>query len=242
MTGEEQTTDNQRPADTAATADFVREYLLAHPEFFTDHPDVLLALTPEERYQESQIVDLNRFMVDRLREDVGRLQGTQGDIIDASRANLRAQTEVHEAILAILAADSFERMIDVITSDLADILRIDVVSLCVEAANNDPIGQVGRNAVYVLPQGSIDKVIGIEENFMLQVGRPPDSAVFGPASGVVESFALARMEISTKTPIGLLALGSRDEGKFASGQGTELLRFLINVIEQQFRAWLALPK
>lgn len=242
MSGEEQTKKPQTTVNQELTVEQVRDYLLDHPAFFPENSDILRALTPEERYQESQVVDLNQFMVERLRDDVGRLQGTQGDIIDASRANLRAQTEVHEAVLAILAADSFERMIAIITSDIADILHIDVVSICVEAANSDPIGQVGRAAVYVLPQGAIDKAIGEGETFMLQVGRPPDHAVFGPASGVVESFALARMDISVKTPIGLLALGSRDEEKFANGQGTELLRFLIGVIEQQFRAWLALPK
>ena len=239
---EEPETATAAEVEDDLTADQVREYLLGHADFFSDHPDILRALTPEERFQEKGVVDLNQFMVDRLRDDVGRLQGTQGDIIDASRANLRAQSEVHEAILAILSADSFERMIATITSDIADILRIDVVSICVEAANNDPIGQVGRAAVYVLPPGAITRIIGEEDSFKLQVGSPSDRAVFGPASGIVKSFALARMDISVKTPVGLLALGSRDEEKFAGGQGTELLRFLVNVIEQQFRAWLALPK
>jgi len=247
MSGEKKQNKTPSPQTSNASgnipidASTVRQYLLDHIDFFESNVDILRQLTPAERYPENQVVDLRQFMVDRLRQDVGRLEGSQSDIIEAWRANLRAQAEVHEGVLAILSADSFERMVAVVTSDLADILHIDVVSLCVEATDNDPMGQVGRAAVYVLPQDAVDRIIGAEEDFLLQDGLPPDRVVFGPASGVVKSFALARLRISPKAPVGILALGSRDAGKFQTGHGVELLRFLVHVIEQQFRAWLVLP-
>ncbi len=241
MSSEKKQKKSEIAVASTVSADLVRQYLLDHPQFFDENADILRQLTPAERYQERQVVDLQQFMVERLRQDVGRLEGSQGDIVEAWRANVKAQTEVQDGILSILSADSFERMVNIITNDLADILRIDVVSLCVEAANNDPLGQVGRSAVYVLPQDAVDNILGPGEEFLLQEGSPPDTVIFGPASGVVNSFALARMNISSKASVGVLALGSRDKDKFQSGQGTELLRFLVNVIEQQFRAWLDLP-
>ena len=38
----------------------------------------------------------------------------------------------------------------------------------------------------------------------------------------------------------LLALGSREEGFFSAGQGTELLGFVARVLENCFRGWLNL--
>ncbi len=174
--------------EEASASESVRRYLLDHPEFFDQNTDLLRALTPVQQFPDSEVIDLQQFVVGRLRNDVSKLQTAQGQIIDASRANLRAQSEVHEAVLAILAADSFERMINTITSDLADLLRLDVVSLCVEAANNDPLGRVGKSAVYVLPVGAVDRIMD-EHAFMLRNQAPPDDAVFGPATGPGAEFS-----------------------------------------------------
>ena len=55
------------------------------------------------------------------------------------------------------------------------------------------------------------------------------------------SVARSALEISDTAPVGLLALGSRDEGHFTPHQGTELLTFLGKAIESTARAWLDLP-
>ena len=50
-----------------------------------------------------------------------------------------------------------------------------------------------------------------------------------------------RLKISPMAPTGLLALGSRDIGRFTPGQDTELLGFLAKVLECTARSWLDLP-
>jgi uncharacterized protein YigA (DUF484 family) len=42
--------------------------------------------------------------------------------------------------------------------------------------------------------------------------------------------------------MGLLALGSRVEGRFDPSQGTELLGFLARILELCIRTWLELPR
>ncbi len=240
MTGEREKSNLDLGDEEAPRPESVRRYLLDNPAFFDQNADILRALTPAEQYQQSPVVDLQQFMAGRLRDDVARLHESRQQVIEASRANLRAQGEVHQAVLAIVAADTFEGMIAVITGDLADYLRIDAASLCIEAANEDPLGRVGRSGVFVLPQGAVDQIMGGKDHLLCDQA-PPNDVFFGPATGLVRSFALARLHTSSKAPPGLLALGARDGEKFQSGQGTELLNFLVKVIEQQVRAWLHLP-
>ena len=41
---------------------------------------------------------------------------------------------MHKAILSMLAAESFEHFIEMVTTDLVVLLDVDVVTLCVEAS------------------------------------------------------------------------------------------------------------
>ena len=56
------------------------------------------------------------------------------------------------------------------------------------------------------------------------------------------SEALLRLRPSARAPMGLLALGSRVEGRFDSNQGTEFLVFLARSLELCIRTWLELPR
>ncbi len=68
-----------------------------------------------------------------------------------------------------------------------------------------------------------------------------DPAIYGPGAGLIQSEALLRLMISSRTPAGLVAFGSRDPDLFHDGQGTELIAFLGSVIERLLRSWLDLP-
>ncbi|MGC5204424.1 DUF484 family protein, partial [Klebsiella pneumoniae] len=65
--------------------------------------------------------------------------------------------------------------------------------------------------------------------------------LYGPAASLVQSDALVRLEFSAAAPIGLLALGARETGKFHAGQGTELLSFFAKALARLIRQWLDLP-
>ena len=68
-----------------------------------------------------------------------------------------------------------------------------------------------------------------------------DGLLIAPADGLVQSDALVRLEFSAAAPIGLLALGARESGKFHAGQGTELLTFFAKALARLIRQWLDLP-
>jgi uncharacterized protein YigA (DUF484 family) len=243
MPRERQDTKKPKPIlRQTPTADEVEAYLRAHPEFFDDRPAVLAHLTAPEREAEAEnVLDMQQFMLRRLQAEVQRMSGYQRELLATTRANQKALGQVNRAVLALLEATGFEHLIHIVTHDLPPILDVDAVTLCVEAG--DEMSSVRRprtNGVYVLEPGSVRLLLEGAEVRLLPETRG-DPAVFGPAAGLVHSQALIRFRASSRTPVGVLALGSRDEERFDAGQATELLSFLARTLERLIRGWLDLP-
>jgi uncharacterized protein YigA (DUF484 family) len=235
-----------KPTELAAAE--VASYLRRHPDFLINRPDLLAVLAPPARDMGDGVVDLQRFMLERLRTDVARLKLVQRKLVTTSRANLQNQTRVHNAVLAMLGATTFEHLITVVTEEMTLLLDIDAVGLCIEMAPGKATRLSGANArtlaagVQMLEPGSVDELLGSGHDVLLRADVVGDPALFGvAAAGLVRSDALVRLRVSTATPIGLVALGARKPGLFHPGQGTELLTFLAQVIEHSIRAWLDLP-
>lgn len=222
--------------DAAAIA----EYLRRHPAFLIEHPDLLPdlleALTPPARHEGSGVLDLQRVLIERSRGEVARLKSTQGELIAASRSNLATQAQVHAAVLGLLEAESFEHLLHTVTADFAQFLDVDAVTLAIESRVPPRMSQAN---FYILPKGSIDRLIGRQREVRLRADAEPLRSVFGPAAPLVRSDALVRLTLGERGPAGLLAIGSREAGKFHDGQGTELLLFLARALALRLSPFLA---
>ena len=230
---------NQRVAG-ALSAGEICAYLREHPDFLIRHADVVQHLTPPlTRRGGTNIADLQYYMIERLQAEMGRLRTEQQELLMGSRATLNHQNRIHAAALFLLDAQSFEQLIQTITTDLAVLLDLDVACLIVESGARD----LPRNetaGVRVVKASSIDGWLGRRE-IVLAGNLYGDPNIFGGAAGLVRSEALIRLHISTETPPGMLAFGSRDPEMFHQGQATELLSFLARVVERCIRSWLDLP-
>lgn len=230
---------------TALNADLVAGYLRRHPDFLAEHPALLDVLAPPARSEVAEagrgVVDLQQAMVLRWRAEAERMRGTCDELIANGRANQAVQGRVHQAVLALLAARSFEHLMETIGTDLPILLDLDAVFLCVERSDGaaPPVRLLG---VRSLAPGSVAELLGPSHAVALRSHQPGEAVLFGPAAGIVASDALLRLEVSAATPPALLALGSRDPEHFAEGQGTELLQFLARSLEHLIRAWLELPE
>ncbi len=230
----------QAPA-SALDADAVRDYLLENPNFLTENPDLLPLLQPAAKHNGRNVLDMGQIVARRLGDEVSRLQEMQDELLANGRANLAAQSQVHAAALALLGARNFEHLIHIVTRDLIELLGVDTVTLCVEAAGDGPT-KAPMSGVYVIPEGRVDGLLGPNVPARLEAVESGDYLVFGPSAGLVRSQALIRLCPSPGAPPGLLALGSRDGERFDAGQGTELLQFLCRLLERLFRTWLDLPR
>jgi uncharacterized protein len=242
--------DSPRPAGRPAEAAEAREpgrepgaaevaaYLRKHPDFLSEHPDLVATLTPPEMRRGNAVLDMQFFMLQRLKSDVARLKGQQRSLIATSRSNLTSQSRIHAAVLAIISATTFEQLLQVVTSDLAAMLDVDVVTIGVESPAGNHV-RMPLAGIQLLRPGVVDALLG-ERAVVLRADVAGDPGLFGSGAGLVRSQALLRISVAEHAPMGLLCIGTRKPDKFQAGQGTELLGFLARALEATLGAWLDL--
>jgi uncharacterized protein YigA (DUF484 family) len=215
----------------------VMAYLRRHPEFLDEHPEALRLLRPPSREVGDGVVDFQRFLYDRQRQEVARLNAEYRNLLTVCRGNLASQTRVHKASLAILAAPSFGQLIQIVTTDLAVGLDVDVVTIAVEnIAGITP--RLPVQGIQLLKAGTVDDLLGEERAVLYDADVTGDPALFGGAAGLVRSQALLRLRFGRESPTGLLCIGTRKPGRFHPGLGTELLGFLARVVGIAVGLWL----
>jgi len=227
-----------QPIDEATEAE-IAAYLAAHPDFVQRHPALLRTLTPPSIDRGKGVVDFQRFMVARLQGDIDQLTLDNTALIHTARANAHSQARIHAAALALIEAQSLGQLLEVLTGDLMDVLDVDVIAMVVES-NGVDLPHVAASGIRIVESGAVDDWLGRHEA-LLQGNIAGDSAIYGEGAGLIQSEALLRLVISSRTPTGLVAFGSRDPNLFHEGQGTELITFLGGVIQRLLRAWLDLP-
>jgi len=228
-------------AKTAVSAEDVAAYLAAHPDFLHRHPALLDTLQIPPRQSAAGVVDMQAAMVKRLRTDIDKLRAVQQELISAGRANQITQNRIHVAVLSIIQATSFEKLIHTVTHELPGLLDVDFIALAIEGTEDAP-RRVPVRGVYVLAPGAIDAALGPGESARLRADIIGEEAFFGPVARHVRSDVLVRLRVSSGSPDGVIAFGSRDGATFGPNQSTELLFFLTRVLENTIRAWLDLPE
>jgi uncharacterized protein YigA (DUF484 family) len=216
-------------------------YLRRHPDFLDSHPEALRLLRPPAREIGEDVFDFQHFQIERLRRDLARVNVEHRTLIAASRGNLTSQGRVHKAVLAILAAASFEQLLQTVTTDLGVLLDVDVVTIGVESTAA-PAGRLSLYGIHLLKAGAVDALLGPERGTLLRVDAPGDAVLFGSAAGLVRSQALLRLAFGRGAPVGLLCIGTRQPGRFHPGLGTELLGFLARVLGITVAQWLNPPR
>ena len=227
--------ENAKPSPTASAA--VADYLRRHPDFLADHPDLLDVLIPPAQRRGDGVVDMQRYMVERLQIELARHKTQQAELIAASRANLATQNRIHAAVVSLLGATTLEHLIEIITTDFAIHLEVDAVALVFEA-----LDRIGPNStsrfLKLVPKGRIDRLMVGGRDIMLLADAPGDEEVFGGMASLVRSQALLRLNLRREAPTGMIAFGARAPDRFHPGQGTELLAFLGRTVELTLRGWL----
>jgi uncharacterized protein YigA (DUF484 family) len=221
------------------TDDDVVAYLKAHPDFFEKHAELAAEVTP--RVQGPGVIDMQQAILKRLRTEIDTLKTERTEIIANSKQNQIVQSRIQAAVISIIQAATFEKMIHVVTHELPELLDVDFITLAIEA-NADAPKRAPVRGVYVLAPGAIDAAIGPEKQARLRSHIIGEDAFFGDTSRFVKSDVLMRLCVSSGSPDGVMCFGARDPEAFGPEMSTELLFFLAKVLENTIRAWLDLPE
>src|SRR5262249_56942936 len=147
-----------------------------------------------------------------------------------SRGTLASQCRVHKAVVAMLRAPSFEHLLQIVTTDLALLIDVDVVTLGVESTATR-MTRLPVQGIHLLRSGTVDSLLGPSRDALLSNNTQADPVLFDAAASLVRSQALLRLSISRSGPIGLMCIGTRNPDTFYPGLGTELLTFLARALD-----------
>src|SRR5205814_10734753 len=124
-----------------------------------------------------------------------------------SKQNQIVQNRIQAAVISIIQATTFEKMIHVVTHELPELLDVDFITLAIEA-NADAPKRVPVRGVYVLAPGALDAALGPHQHAPLRSHIVGEDALFGDTARCVKSDVLLRLRVSSGSPDGVTRCGA----------------------------------
>jgi uncharacterized protein YigA (DUF484 family) len=215
----------------------VAAFLERNPGFLNDRPALMSLLVPPNFDHGNGVLDMQMFMLDRLRGQLTHVKSRERALLETAEANARVQHRVHRAIRTLLAARSFEALIRGIVDDLPELFDIAAAALCIET--EQPLSRgAGSTGLVLLSPDAMDRMADAEEPVTLRPNTEGDEAIFGARAGRIRSIAVLQLDFGSKAPRGMLVLGSAAPDGFDPAQSTDLLAFFAFVMQRCVRRWL----
>lgn len=234
-------------AALGAELDQLRAHILSDPALILDDKDVMRALvSASEREMGTNIVDLRGLAMERLEARLDRLEETHRAVIAAAYENLSGTNQVHRAILRMLDPTQFEDFLRTLGTDVAEILRVDMIKLVLESpeAGPDPALERISDVLVVVEPGFTEDYISLgnaptSRQVILRQTLPATTRLYGQRAADMRSEACLRLDLGAQRMGGMLVMASDNPHTFKPGQGTDLLSFFAGIFERSMRSWLA---
>jgi uncharacterized protein YigA (DUF484 family) len=216
----------------------VLAYLRRNPRFLAAHPDLLALLSPDQRFDtDAVVVDMQRFVVERLRRQVDELRASSDRLVTTTRSNMSLVERTMECALALLYARDYAELGQILSDDLPTHLSVDAVSIAFET---DHIPADAGHVIKMLPPGTVSALMGGRALSRIRPETDGNAALYGASAGIVRSDALVALADGEGMPVGVFAVGCRTPGHFEPAQGTELIAFLAHVTRYAVGRWWTL--
>ena len=215
----------------------VEAFLRQNPAFLKERPDLLSIITPPENKYGDGVVDMQKFMLQRLQDELAKYKKREANLLKLIQENSDVQTLTLKATKALLDAKSFEELIKTILHKVPKLFGISAVVLCIEAGKNTPAAAKDIG-IKVIKTETLDSILDADSSATLRSHIEGSTTIFGAQASKVKSTALLRLTFGPKLPNGLLALGDKSPTRFDPEQGTELLSFFSYVLQTTIKRWL----
>lgn len=217
----------------------IMRYLRDHPDFFESHLDLLADMVLPHIH--GGAVSLVERQVSVLREQKDKYRKQLQQIISHAEKNEKLSKHFNDLILALLDARELAEVIDIINMRLQQDFDADAVSLRLFNTDHPHLRSHPEMVDWSEPVlGTFEKVISGHRPVCGSLPPVQVEALFGEAADGIQSAALIPLIISeqSKKCYGLLAIGSRDAGRFRADMGTLFLTHLGKVLSRVLRQHL----
>lgn len=179
-----------------------------------------------------QTINFEESAVNTLRRRVDEVEEINETLIAFARGHAGAVTAIHEAVLAIIPAESPAELAAIVTCAWPRLLSVDAVALA-WMAGEIAFRTEGGELRAVEPR-LLERLIDQARPVTLRtVGR--GHPLFGAACDTVRSEALIRLDGACGS--GLILLGQADATAIEGRHGARLLRFLGQAVSHMLERW-----
>lgn len=235
---------------TTLDAGAVMQYLTCHPDFFDANPDFLARLRVP--HSAGSAVSLVEKQVSVLRSKCNRLETSLHDLIGVARANEELHNRLHKLIQEIISADDLASVLTLVSNSLIENFNASDVRLLVFdntakrrsatrlAADHEHLAAAGQARIEDDCVALFDSLFEQGETRCGMPGIEELIALVGNDTAQVGSAAL--IPLAHEGQLGVLALISRDESRFATGKGVMFVDQLGEVLGRRLHSLGVKPR
>ena len=210
--------------DNSSAEELVQSFLKKNKNFFIKHPELLKELQfPLKDGRSEKVIDLQVYRYKKINQENIDLQNQMTQILLAGKSHLNAQKRVLKSTIRILNIKNLPKLISLIKSDLKIILGCDEMNCFItrEDMKVDNLIQIDSKIAHSYFKNKA--ITNLNQN-------PKGLLLFFPnKSLIVKSYIL--LKITFNEDIIVLAMGSKDKNKFTVDMQTDLVEYLIKIIE-----------
>lgn len=193
-------------------ANDIADYLSQHPEFFTEHAELLAGINLVNPHGDA-VVSLGERQVGVLREKQRLLETKMAELLRFGEENDAIGDKVHRFALALISAGSFADIVRALYSDLGAGFGVPHVALRLWGIGG------GNEPEYAPVSGTLRRMADSLSD--PRCGPSSDqeaSGWFGERGAALQSMAQIALRVDGVC-VGLLVLASEDPERFHSGMG-----------------------
>ena len=199
-------------------------FLKKNKNFFIKNADLVKDLGfPLSDNSSDKIVDLEAYRYKKISQQNIDLQNQMTKVLIAGKSHLNAQKRILKSTIRILNIKNLTKLISLIKNDLKIILGCDEMNCFVtkEDMKVDDLLQIDSKIAYSYFKNKA--ITNLNQN-------PKGLLIFFPnKSSIIKSYILLKVKFNED--IIVLAMGSKDKNKFTVDMQTELVEYLIKIIE-----------
>ena len=199
-------------------------FLKKNKNFFIKNSELVNELNfPTVDNSSDKVVDLEAYRYKKISQQNIDLQNQMTKVLLAGKSHLNAQKRILKSTIRILNVKSLQKLISLIKNDLKIILGCDEMNCFV---TNENIRAENLSQLDIKIANSYFKnkmVTNLNQN-------PKGLLLFFPnKSATIKSYILLKVKFREDSLI--LAMGSNDKNKFTVDMQTDLVEYLIKIIE-----------